>query len=357
MAEAAQPLSFPPNIFAALTPAPYLLAHLSPANPKSPSLRANGRTQSDHRTPALHTNSLTHCSGSAVVRFGDTALVCGIRGEILLAKDIPNAPVLAKLPDPSEAQDEIMDSEEGQEEEDDSKEIADLNLLIPNIELSTGCSPMHLPGSPPSTLAQSMSQRLLSHLQSTRLIRAKDLRILHRPPPSSEGEEQEETEVKAYWTLYIDILVISLDGNVFDAAWFAVLAALRDTTLPTAYWDADREAILCTHDPRRLQLRGLPVPLTFVVFDADAHKSLDLGTEAKQKRNKKFLLADPDTLEESLCKESLTVMVDYDVNGTARIKGIEKVGGGTIGREEMKGCTKLALGRWAEWNGLFMDRA
>lgn len=355
MAEAVQPLSFPPDIFQALTPAPYLLAHLSPANPKTPSLRANGRTQSSFRTPARHTNSLTHCSGSAVVRFGDTAVVCGIRGEILLAKDIPNAPVIPNLPDPS-SQGEAMDSEEAQEEDDDdAKEIADLNLLVPNIELSTGCSPAHLPGSPPSTLAQSLSQRLLSHLHSTRLIRARDLRILYRPPPPPEGEEQEETEVKAYWTLYIDILVISLDGNVLDAVWFAILAALGDTTLPTAYWDADRDAILCTHETKTLKLRGLPVPSTFAVFDSETHKSLDLSTEAKQKKSKKFILADPDTLEESLCQESLTIMVDYDANGTAKIKGIEKVGGAIIGREEMKECMKLALGRWAEWNGILME--
>lgn len=250
-----------------------------------------------------------------------------------------------------------MDEVEQEKEDDydDATEIADLDLLVPNIELSTGCSPAHLPGSPPSTLAQSISQRLLSHLHSTRLIRAKDLRILYRPPPP-EGEEQEGTEVKAYWTLYIDILVISLDGNVFDAAWFAILAALGDTTLPTAYWDADREAILCTHEARKLRLRGLPVPSTFAVFDADTHKSLDLsGTESKQKKSKKFILADPDNLEESLCKESLTIMVDYDADSTAKIKRIEKVGGAIIGREEMKGCIKLALGRWAEWNGILMD--
>jgi exosome complex component RRP43 len=289
-----------------------------------------------------------------VVRLGDTAVVCGIRGEILLAKDIPNAPVVTNLPDPSQSQDEDMD--ENEEEEDDAQEIADLNLLVPNIELSTGCSPAHLPGSPPSTLAQSLSQRLLSHLHSTRLLRASDLRILYRPPPPPDTGEDEvpEVEIKAYWTLYIDILVISLDGNIFDAAWFSILAALLDTTLPKAYYDADREAILCTHDARKLRLRGLPVPSTFAVFDSSTHKGVDLSTE-KEKKKTSYILADPDTLEESLCKETLTIMVDYDAGGDAKIKGIEKVGGGVIGREEMKECTRLAVGRWAEWNGILMD--
>ena len=167
-----------------------------------------------------------------------------------------------------------------------------------------------------------------------------------------------EVEVKAYWTLYIDILVISLDGNIFHAAWFSILSALLDTTLPKAYWDADREAILCTHDAKKLRLRGLPVPSTFAVFDPEIHKSLDLSindvSKTKQKK-KSYILADPDTLEESLCKETLTIMVDYDTAGVAKIKGIEKVGGGIIGREEMKECMKLAVGRWAEWNDILMD--
>jgi exosome complex component RRP43 len=33
--------------------------------------------------PSLHTNALSHAHGSAVVRTGDTAVVCGVRGEVL----------------------------------------------------------------------------------------------------------------------------------------------------------------------------------------------------------------------------------------------------------------------------------
>jgi exosome complex component RRP43 len=342
-----QPLSFPPEIFAVLTPPPFLLAHLTPSTPKAQSFRPNGRKVSQFRSPVVNTNSLTHCSGSAVVRLGDTAVVCGVRGEILLAKDIPNAPKV-DLSD-----DEAMDDDEGvEEEEDDVAEVASLNLLVPNIELATGCSPAHLPGNPPSTLAQSLSQRLLSLLHSTRLIRASDLRIIYRPPSRPDDDIPDEpppVEIAAYWTLYIDILIISLDGNPFDAAWGAILAALGNTRLPKAWWDPDLEMILCSDqakDGKKLQLRGCPVASSFVVFEPGREKGL--------KEDRTWILADPDTFEEALCREAVTVVLDYD-DGNAKIRQIEKSGGAVVGREQMGNMVDMAQARWAEWNGVLQD--
>src|SRR4051794_11999654 len=117
------PMSFPADIFSALTPVPYLLAHLTPSNPKAHSLRANGRRAEQFRTPNVNINSLTHCNGSAVVRVGDTAVVCGVRGEILLSKDIPNPPKVA-IPE-----DDTMDSDNT--DEDDTEELSSLHLLVP----------------------------------------------------------------------------------------------------------------------------------------------------------------------------------------------------------------------------------
>jgi exosome complex component RRP43 len=338
-----QPLSFPPEIFAALTPTPFLLAHLTPSRPKGQPVRANGRTPSQFRSPVINTNSLTHCSGSAVVRLGDTAVVCGVRGEILLAKNVPNAPKV-ELPG-----DEMLDEEA---EEDDITEMASLNLLVPNIELATGCSPAHMPGNPPSTLAQSLSQRLLSLLHSTRLIRASDLRITYRPPSGPDDDDLDAPpplEIAAYWTLYIDILIISLDGNPFDAAWGALLAALGNTRLPKAWWDADLEMILCSEqvkDGKKLQLRRCPVASSFVVFEP--------GREKGVKEERTWVLADPDTFEEGLCREAVTVVIDYD-DGDAKVKRIEKSGGSIAGREVMREVVTLAQTRWAEWSGVLQD--
>jgi exosome complex component RRP43 len=233
-------------------------------------------------------------------------------------------------------------------ESDDAEELSTLNVLVPNIELATGCSPTQIPGNPPSSLAQSLSQRILSLLHSTNLVRASDLRVLYKPPKEDDDEPDvtPAPEVAAYWTLYIDILFISLDGNAFDAAWCALLAALENTTLPKAWWDADMESVLCSDkvvEAKKLSLRSFPVPTTFAIFEP--------GREKGVKEERSFTLADPDTAEEDVCNEILTIVVDMSV-GDTKVKRIEKSGGGVVGRELLAACVKTASGRWGEWSGI-----
>jgi exosome complex component RRP43 len=155
-------MSFSPPVFAALTPVLYLLAHLKPQDNKTPPRRANGRSSEQFRQPLINTNSLTYCNGSAVVRIGDTACVCGVRAEILRYEDIPNPPHvdLASASNSDTSRDTAKTANE-------ATEISSLHLLVPNIDLgTTGCTPSIPPGQAPSTLAQSLSQRLYSLLTS-----------------------------------------------------------------------------------------------------------------------------------------------------------------------------------------------
>jgi exosome complex component RRP43 len=180
-----------------------------------------------------------------------------------------------------------------------------------------------------------------------------DLRIWYQPPDLSdqdkmEDEESEtvEPEIKAFWTLYIDILFISLDGNPFDAAWAAVVSALGDVRLPKAQWEPDREIILCDDsvaESKKLRLQGMPIAVTALVFRAKE--------QAQAGDKKHWILVDPDTFEEGLCDESVTVVVDCGT-GKAKILGISKVGGAIVGREEMKEIVSLADTRWAQLNRL-----
>lgn len=278
--------------------------------------------------------------------------MCGIRGEILLASDIPNPHSTTINPEDTAA----ANDEDDDDAEDDTAELASLNLLVPNLELSTGCSPAFLPGNPPSTLAQTLSQRILSLLHETRLLRAKDLRILYEPPPTPDDQEVPDAppqiEVKAHWTLYIDILFISLDGNPFDAAWGAVLAALRDTTLPKAWWDPDLETVLCSDavaEAKELRLRGLPIPATFAVFNPEE------GKASKRGGGRAWVLADPDTLEEGLCREQVCCVVDGGSGKEGRIRKIEKSGGGVVTRELMREIADKAEERWREWYSALVE--
>ena len=287
-----------------------------------------------------------------------------MRGEILLASD-----VAGHRGDLGARNDSTAGTAD-----DGAKRLKELELLVPNIELATGCSPAFLPGQPPSTLAQGLSTRVYSLLHESRLVDIEDLKIWYTPPGGgvgdemeedvgdgdSDGDEEERSVVKAYWTLYIDILFISFDGNPFDAAWAAALAALRNVRLPRACWDVDAEMVLCSDElseAKTLSLRGLPVACTFAVFKAKEAQAGNDGRDAKRQ----WILADPDTFEEGLCDESVTVVVDCSrrsqgqghgqKHGT-RLLGISKVGGTGVGKGEMRELVGLGEKRWVEWDGL-----
>jgi exosome complex component RRP43 len=116
---------------------------------------------------------------------------------------------------------------------------------------------------------------------------------------------------------------------------------LRDVRLPKAYWDPDREMVLCEDtlsESKKLQLNGLPIAVTMLVFKAK---------EQEQGRDKKhWILVDPDTFEEGLCDEFITIVVDGGSRKT-KILGLSKAGGTIVGRDEMKELVGLAEERWS----------
>lgn len=314
-----------------MSPHPFLQAHLSASKT---ALRANGRAAHEFRAPGVNTGSLTHCNGSAVVRLGNTSVVCGVRAEILKEEDTPGTSSPAAV----NAQGEVDNDDDDEDEDSEGDEVETLRLAIPNVELSTGSTPAHIPGNAPSTFAQTLITRLRSTLLSTRLLRARDLRITHTPTANPEDPESPPaTQLKGYWALYLDVFFISVDGAAFDAAWLAILAALHNTKLPLAYFDDEYEGILCSDDPkhaRSLNLRGLPVPSSFAVFEGRGESDGEKGDD--------WVLSDPDAFEEGVCRETVTVTVDRGV-----IRRVEKSGGGVVGREMMKGLVKRATERWS----------
>ncbi|KAF9765919.1 hypothetical protein IL306_001721 [Fusarium sp. DS 682] len=318
------------STFAKLSPHPYLLANLDPSSDNIRPARSNGRARNESRKPTVNASSLSHANGSAVVRVGDTTVICGVRGETILTPNIPNYRA-----------------------SNTETELKDYDLLVPNIELATGCAPQFLPGGPPSTLAQTLSTRIYSLLHSSKIIKPDDLRIWHASPSEEledrmeeDGEDtaDENRSVVAYWVLYIDIFFISFDGNPFDAAWAATMTALRDTKLPGARYDVDREMIVCSRKKLRpLNITKIPIACTAVVFTG---KETDRPTDGKF-----WLLVDPDRLEESLCDESVTIVVDCK-DGDVKILSISKHGGTALTPQFLASEQFLgwASKRWEEFN-------
>ena len=172
-----------------------------------------------------------------------------------------------------------------------------------------------------------------------------------------DAEEATKPKIKAYWTLHITLLFLSLDGNPFDAAWLALLAALRDVRLPRAWWDVDAENVLCSPLPReatRLSLNGLPVPLTVGMFSREDQEGFatDVAERVKKEEGRqKWCLVDMDGFEEGCIRETACVVVKGEGRG-AEIVRIEKSGGGLIGRDEMRELVGAAGRRWKEWRSL-----
>ncbi|PHH63998.1 hypothetical protein CDD81_5103 [Ophiocordyceps australis] len=317
------------STFAKLSPYAYLLANLKPTDGSVEPARSNGRAPEEARSPAVNLSSLSHAQGSAVVRFGDTTVICGVRAESILTRNIPNYRA-----------------------SNTDSELSDYDLVVPNIELATGSAPHFLPGAPPSALAQTLSSRLYSLLHSSKLIDPADLRIWHTAPTErlavAQGDAMDvdadaggDKSVVAYWVLYIDIFFISFDGNPFDAAWAATLAALRDTKIPVARYDEDRELVVCSNkDPKPLVLSGTPVACTSVVFTG---RPTDRPTDGPF-----WILVDPDSLEETLCDESITVVVDC--TKSTKIMSISKHGGVTLAPKLLMSKEFLACAtkRWRD---------
>lgn len=287
-----------------------------------------------------------------------------MQAELLLAKDIPHPPRV------STSSTEKQDSHD--DDDGEGERIAALHLLVPNVELATGCDPHHLPGGAPSEEAQALSARLLSLLTTSGMVRMRDLEVTYTPPAQTDvhdddADTDEAPRTVAYWTLYPSIHVLSLAGGeaLFDAAWGALVAALRDVRLPKAWWDADVGAVVCSEsvaDARRLELKGRPVAATWGVFVAEVgeqEEGVAQGSREMWKeldidgsRKRAWLLADPDGFEGELCEEVITVVLDYSIGRGTTVLRIEKSGGGVVGMKEMKRLVQRAEHRWQEWDAV-----
>lgn len=129
-----------------------------------------------------------------------------------------------------------------------------------------------------------------------------------------------------------------MDGNIIDTAWASIIAALRSTRLPRAYWDADLEAVVC--DPNLATYTGLQLgPLVFTASFAVVSDGED---------GKSVILSDPDEFEESICEESVMICIKEG----GRIARIEKGGGLACGMEGLGECVCRATERFGVWEKL-----
>lgn len=161
---------------------------------------------------------VTTADGSALVKLGNTTVMCGIKAELCKPKT----------------------------------ETPKCGYIVPNVELSPLCAPHFRPG-PPGEQAQVMSQFMLDILNNSRCIDMESLCI-------SAG--------KLVWVLYCDLVCLDYDGNVTDACVLALLAALKNVYLPEVKMneETDSPETDMTHTTPLL-ITTQPVSSTYAIFD------------------------------------------------------------------------------------------
>ncbi|XP_029956338.1 exosome complex component RRP43 [Salarias fasciatus] len=180
--------------------------------------RPDGRELSEFRTTTLNIGSISTANGSALVKLGNTTIICGIKAE--LANPTVEAP--------------------------------GKGYIVPNVDLPPLCSSRFRPG-PPGEQAQAASQFIADVIESSELIKAEDLCI---------------ERGKLCWVLYCDIMCLDYDGNILDACIIALLAALKNTQLPEVTINKETCAPEVNSEKRRgLTIHKHPVGASFCVFD------------------------------------------------------------------------------------------
>ncbi|KAK8743139.1 hypothetical protein OTU49_001551 [Cherax quadricarinatus] len=181
------------------------------------------------RPITVKVGTITTADGSSTVRVGHTTVICGIKAEIA-------TPVLRN---PNQG------------------------FIVPNVELYPCCSHMFKIG-PPGEKAMATSQFLKNVISSAKVLDLTDLCIVHN---------------KLAWCLYCDVVCINYDGNLYDAALIALMAALQNVKLPAVSYDEENDkASVDIERTLPITLKARPVASTFTVY-SDSIQLMDPTAE------------------------------------------------------------------------------
>ncbi|KAF9387532.1 Exosome complex component RRP43 [Podila verticillata] len=276
-ATAASPaFTFSASTFQKLHPAEYFRKFVSQG------VRPDGRLLNGFRPTTVHHGVITTANGSAMVRIGGTTVVCGVKAEV--AEPRLDAP--------------------------------DQGYLVPNVDLSPISSSAFRPG-PPSEQAQVVSEALHRVLKESNVLDLKDLCI---------------EEGKAVWSLWVDVVCVSYDGNIYDAALTSVMAALgnvriRNPTYEEGIVKVSGAEDLSDDNSFTLKLARTLASATFALFDTNL-----------------VALADPNFAEESVSQGRVTVTLDE----AGQICALSKIGASASSPALLRQCIGQARERAQE---------
>ena len=243
--------------------------------------REDGRGFDEFRNIEIETGIINKAEGSARVKIGNTQVVAGIKMDI--GEPYPDTPDQGAMSTAAEL----------------------IPLASPDFE-----------SSPPDQVAIELARVVDRGIRESQLIEVEKLCIVP-------GEK--------VWILFIDIHIIDYDGNLFDAASLAALAALMTSKIPIERLKPNLERLqekypmieqyLNDHpDDFPLPIKEPPISCTSVKFNG-------------------IVVLDPSLNEEEIAETRLTVATD--INGD--IRAMQKGLNGSFTREEITKVIKASL--------------
>ena len=229
--------------------------------------RTDGRTPTDIREIQITTNCIESADGSARVRLGNTEVIAGVK--IIPGSPFPDTPNSGVLTTGAE--------------------------LIPMAHASFESGP---PGEDAIELARVVDRGI----RESGMVDVEGLCI-------TPGEE--------VWMCFIDMYALDYDGNLFDAANLAAVAALKTATIPGEQYGKGENK---------------PLPITCTPISVTSYK---IGNT---------LILDPNFDEEHIATARLTVTTDDNGNFRAMQKG----GKGSITLDELNQCLDIAVEKGKE---------
>jgi exosome complex component RRP42 len=224
--------------------------------------RADGRAFDTFRNIEIETGIVSKAEGSARVKIGNTQVLTGIKMDI--GEPYPDTPETGVMTTAAEL----------------------IPLASPDFEAG-----------PPREDAIELARVVDRGIRESELIEVDKLCI--------EPEEK-------VWLVFIDIHILDYDGNLFDAASLASLAALMTTMVPAKRHDLG--------DDYPLPIKEPPISCTSVKFDD-------------------VVVMDPSLDEEEIAEVRLTVATDKNEDIRAMQKGLN----GSFTREEIKKVIKASI--------------
>jgi len=232
--------------FQVLLPEEYLIKHIETGS------RPDGRKLEDRRPFSISAGNIKTADGSAIVKQGNTSVVCGIKAEITK----PTA------------------------------EQPDKGFIVPNVILPAMCHP-NIKVGPPSPEAQDLSAFIKDVILSSGCISLTDLCPVVG---------------KYAWVLYIDILCLDHDGNLRDASVAALVAAFHCLKLPKVIYDDEMEQITVSEVKEKLDVSCIPVCCSHALFFLDTGEVI--GDDAREMT----LVSDPSYAEQELADTLISIV-------------------------------------------------